>query len=301
MNLSVNTAAFRTRSSELKGYRVRIGGYESSLMQVNNVLNDDVWRRCGVTTRLKSLCRQMEECMGSLSVFGDAVLDIKLRYEDAEKKICGLREGDDPIINLPDSIQKLIQDENGNNISDFRLSDLLDFLKDHPIGRLSGDAITEGSDLAGFFLTLLLEGYDNFVSDTEGNSFDRMLAETINETGINFLEGTVIGSSVAIIATALIGGLITSPVLVAVVSAGVTVLAAWAIKELFDSAMNIAFKGDWIEKVSDKMLDGVEDVKNWLSERASDVYDWTTDAAEDIGDAVVNGTKTFVGWLKGLV
>ena len=55
-----------------------------------------------------------------------------------------------------------------------------------------GDKIAVGAKWAGYGLTLLTTGYDNF-TDESNTTFGRKLAETIGETGVKIGEGIVLG------------------------------------------------------------------------------------------------------------
>lgn len=114
-----------------------------------------------------------------------------------------------------------------------------------------GDKIAVGAKWAGYGLTLLTTGYDNF-TDESNTTFGRKLAETIGETGVKIGEGMALA---AVIGAACAG----AP---AIVIGGLTVGAAWGIDALTKTVTKAVTgeEKDFAEFVSDTVLDTVGSV-----------------------------------------
>ncbi len=109
-----------------------------------------------------------------------------------------------------------------------------------------GDKIAVGAKWAGYGLTLLTTGYDNF-TDESNTTFGRKLAETIGETGVKIGEGIVLAA---------VAGTLGAP---AVLTGALTVGATWGI-DYATKYLTKTFMGeekDFAEFVSDAVLDTV--------------------------------------------
>lgn len=114
-----------------------------------------------------------------------------------------------------------------------------------------GDKISVAAKWAGYALTLITTGYDNF-TDESNTTFGRKLAETIGETGVKIGEGMALA---AVIGAACAG----AP---AIVVGGLTVGAAWGIDALTKTVTKAVTgeEKDFAEFVSDTVLDTVGSV-----------------------------------------
>ena len=125
-----------------------------------------------------------------------------------------------------------------------------------------GDKVAVGAKWAGTIFTVATTAYENIGVNEEGNSLGRAIAETAGESAVKIVGGTLLAAGAS-----LLGG-------PAIVTAGVTVGAAWLINRGFEA---VTGKGA-AEFISDTVLDAGEKL------------------VKNVGSAVSAAGKTIGGW-----
>lgn len=136
----------------------------------------------------------------------------------------------------------------------------------------ASEKIACGAKWAGYALTAVITGYDNF-TDPDNTTFSRRLAETVGETAVKIGEGILVKTAITAGLAAL--GCVGAPA----IAVGVASVAVIAVAD----AVSTKLTGkDVAELVSDTVIDGTKAV------------------VEGVGNAVKSAGKAISGWWNSM-
>lgn len=145
-----------------------------------------------------------------------------------------------------------------------------------------GDKIAVGCKWLGTALTVLTTGWDNY-EEAGGQFTDRMLGETVIESGVKIGTGVLAGAAIAAILP------VGAP---AVLVGGLAVGVTWAVDKLSEAL----FDRNLAEMVSDTAMNLIENTQKGWETLKSDFQE----AGNRIGNAVSSAGKAISGWWNGL-